>query len=53
MFIENAFLQSSDISRDLFIKHPPEAHDEGTVWLLRKSCMKVFRLRTEFRLSET
>ena len=34
--IKTAFLQGSDISREVFIKPPPEANAKGVIWKLRK-----------------
>lgn len=36
MDIKSAFLQGMEVSRDIFIKPPPEANSEGTLWKLRK-----------------
>lgn len=36
MDIKSAFLQGMEISLDIYIRPPPEAHCEGTLWRLRK-----------------
>lgn len=36
MDIKSAFLQGMELSRDIFIRPPPEADSEGTVWKLKK-----------------
>ena len=36
MDIKSAFLQGTELSRDIYIKLPPEAVCEGTLWKLKK-----------------
>ena len=36
MDIKSAFLQGMSLSRDVYIKPPPEAESEGTLWKLKK-----------------
>lgn len=36
MDIKSAFLQGMELSRDIFIKPPPDANSTGTLWKLRK-----------------
>ena len=40
MDIKTAFLQGSELTRDIFVKPPPEASRKGKVWKLRK-CIYV------------
>ncbi len=39
MDIKSAFLQGMELSRDLYIKPPPEANNEGKLWKLKSVCM--------------
>ena len=37
--IKSAFLQGTELSRDIHIRAPPEATSEGTLWKLKKKCV--------------
>lgn len=34
--IKSAFLQGMQVSRDIYIRHPPETESKGTLWKLNK-----------------
>ena len=36
MDIKSAFLQGNELSRDIYVRPPPEANSEGTLWKLNK-----------------
>lgn len=45
MDIKSAFLQGMELSRDLYVKPPPEAKCEGVFWKFKKSVYMVWLMR--------